>query len=84
MVLSIKHPEADKVARELARRQGKSITEAVIDALESELAREKRRTRSGGLADRLLAIGQRYSALPTRDPRSDEDILGFDERGMPR
>jgi antitoxin VapB len=84
MVLSIKHPAADKVARELARRTGKSITEAVIGALESELEREKRRVRRGGLADRLLAIGQRYAALPLQDRRSDEEILGFDERGMPR
>jgi antitoxin VapB len=84
MVLSIKHPAADKVARELARRQGRSITEAVIGALESELAREKRRVRRGGLADRLLAIGQRYGALPVLDHRSEDEILGFDERGMPR
>lgn len=84
MALSIKHSEADRLARELARRQGRSITEAVIGALEDALEREKRRVRAPGLADRLLAIGRRYAALPDRDGRSDDEILGYDDRGMPR
>ena len=83
MALSIKHPDADKLARELARRQGRSITDAVIGALESELQREKKRARPPGTADRLLAIGRRYSALPDRDTRSDEEILGYDDQGLP-
>ena len=83
MALSIKHPDADKLARELARRQGRSITEAVIWALESELQREKKRIRPPGTSDLLLAIARRYSALPDRDQRSDDEILGYDDQGLP-
>jgi antitoxin VapB len=83
MALSIKHPDADKLARELARRQGRSITDAVIAALESELQREKQRSRPAGTTDRLLAIARRYSALPDCDRRSDEQILGYDDEGLP-
>lgn len=79
MALNIKSPEADRLARELARRRGLPITTVIIDALRTQLAREKQRRRAPGMADRLRAIGERYSALPDRDKRSDEAILGYDE-----
>ncbi|MBL26089.1 MAG: protein transcription factor [Rhodospirillaceae bacterium] len=79
MALNIKSDEADRLARELARRRGQSITAVVTDLLRTELEREKRRQRSEGTAERLMAIGGRYAALPVLDDRSDEDILGYDE-----
>lgn len=84
MALSIKHPEADRLARELARRQGRSLTEAVIHALEMELERERRRVRATGVAEALLAIGRRHAALPVLDDRSDDEILGYGPDGVPR
>jgi len=83
MALNIKHSEADRLARELARRQGRSITDVVINALEAELARERKRAPSPDLVERLLAIGRHYSALPDRDKRSADEILGYDEHGIP-
>jgi len=83
VALNIKHPEADRLARELARRQGKTITEVVIHSLASELAREKKRLRTPGLAERVAAIARRYAALPARDTRTDDEILGYDEHGIP-
>lgn len=59
MALSIKHPEADRLARELAELTGEGITEAVLNALRERLARvKKRRVRSRPLADGLRAIGE--------------------------
>ena len=83
MVLSIKHPEADRLARELARRQKKSITDAVVDALNDAVERERRRLRRPGLADRLMEIGARYSALPKLTDQTDDEILGYNDRGLP-
>lgn len=83
MALNIKHPEADRLARDLARRRRQSITEAVVTALRAELARESQRVRAPGMAADLLAIGARYAALPTQDERSDDEILGYDEHGIP-
>lgn len=37
MALSLKHPEADRLARELADSTGEGITEAVINALRERL-----------------------------------------------
>ncbi len=83
MALSIKDPEADRLARELARRQKKTLTRAVVDALGAELEREKRRIRRMGLLEELRDIRLRVAALPTLDHRSDDEILGYDEQGIP-
>ena len=84
MALSIKHPEADRLARELANSTGEGITEAVIKALRERLAREKGRKRGRRLSEELRAIGERVAALPVLDSRAPEEILGYDERGLPR
>lgn len=84
MALNLKNPEAERLARELARRQGASITDAVTAALRAELERERRRLRPKPVSDRLLEIARRYAALPTLDARSAEEILGYDEAGLPR
>jgi antitoxin VapB len=39
-MLSIRNPETDRLARELARRRGETLTEAVTVALRAQLARE--------------------------------------------
>jgi len=83
MALNIKSPEADKLARQLARRRRQSITEAVIVALRAELDRESQRMRAPGMAKQLLEIGARYAALPSYDERSEDEILGYDEHGVP-
>ena len=83
MSLNLKNAEAERLARELARRQGTSITDAVTSALRAELDREKRRLRPKSVADRLLEIGRRCAALPTLDERSSEAILGYDDAGVP-
>lgn len=79
MALNIKSAEADRLARELARRRRQPITTVIVEALRSELAREKERSRAPGMADRLMAIGARYAKLPDLDQRSDNEILGYDD-----
>jgi antitoxin VapB len=84
MALSIKHPEADRLARELARRTGESLTDAVVTALRERLRREEGRVRSRDLQKELEAIAQRCSRLPVLDRRTAEEILGYDRNGVPR
>jgi antitoxin VapB len=83
MALSIKHPEADRLARELAARTGESLTDAVITALRERLMRESGREPSPRLREELLAISRRCSRLPVLDPRPADEILGYDENGLP-
>ena len=84
MALSIKHPEADKLARELAATTGESLTDAIINSLRERLRRERGRIQGPRLRDELRAIRRRCAALPVLDERAANEILGYDERGMPR
>lgn len=84
MALSIKRPEADRLARSLAAITGESITEAIIKALEERLLREQGRIRGPRLRDEIRAIRQRCAALPVLDARSPDEILGYDDIGVPR
>lgn len=84
MALNIKNPETEKLARELARRRGTGVTEAVTAALQEELKRERNRVREPGLAEKLLKIAEAYRKLPTYDDRTDDEIIGYDENGLPR
>ena len=81
MVLSIKSDETDRLARELADETGESITEAITIALRERLDRQ--RSNQVSVADRLRAITEYAQTMPRLDTRSDEEILGYDEHGLP-
>lgn len=83
MVLSIKDPETDRLARELSRATGESLTQAVEAALRERLERVQGRVSTTHLADELKAIALRCANLPTLDNRNADDILGYDEHGLP-
>ncbi len=83
MALNIRNPEAERLAADLARLTGETKTAAVTRALREQLGRV-RRDRSGmGLADRLVAIGKECAVLPVLDERTPDEILGYDEHGLP-
>jgi antitoxin VapB len=84
MALFIKNPEVDRLARELARRRGETITAAILAALRSEIEREKSRMRPPDRVEELMQIARRCAALPVLDTRSDDEIFGYDENGLPR
>ena len=83
MALSLKDQETDRLAREVAALTGETLTDAVRTSLAERLQRERlRRGQPARLADRLLAIGAHCAALPDVDPRSADQIVGYDETGM--
>jgi antitoxin VapB len=81
--LNIKNDEAYRLIRELADREGKSMTTVVIEAVREKLEREPDED-SDDLADKLLAIGRSTApmwseySLATRHG----DLL-YDEYGLP-
>jgi len=84
VALSIKHPEADRLARELAARTGETLTEAVIAALRERLERKQGHARAVPLRDELAAIRRRCASLQVIDHRSADEIIGYDRSGLPR
>ena len=83
MALSIKAPEADRLARELAKATGETLTEAGINALRERLLRETGRATPDTVAARIRVIREICASLPVLDRRSEEEILGYDENGIP-
>ena len=81
-VLNIKDPEVHALAAELASAAGKSLTQVVKEALREKLDRE--RDQRGRLADRAMEIGKLCASLPVLDARTSDEIIGYDEHGVPR
>ena len=83
MPLSIKDPEADELARKLARSTGETITQAVVSALRERLAREQRKHEAiESIVEEIMDIGRHCASLPLLDTRSADEILGYDEHGV--
>ena len=86
MALSIRDPHTDRLARELAALTGESMTEAIRTALAERLARTRsaREDELARLIADVRAIQERVARLPVLDDRPDDEILGYDEDGLPR
>lgn len=83
MPISIKNDEAERLARKLAELTGETITGAVQTALAERYDRLKRSRSKRSLATELTEIAQRCAARPNLSSLSDDDILGYDEAGVP-
>jgi antitoxin VapB len=85
MTLSIKNPEADRLARAITQRTGETITQAVLEALRDRLAKVERQADDvDALVEDILAIASHFRSLPLLDTRSDEEILGYDKHDLLR
>ena len=84
MALSIKDPETERLARALAERTGETITVATRRALQDRLRRTGSETqRKAALLEDMAASRRRWGALPILDNRSADEIIGYDENGLP-
>lgn len=83
MALNIKDATADRLVRELADETGESITTAVtvavrerLERLQGAIPRERREAE-------LTRIAQRSARRRVRDQRTPEEILVYDDDGLP-
>lgn len=83
MSLNIKNEQTHELVQELAEITGESQTAAVTSAVRERLAR-LRRCERGGLAERVLAMGQDISTrLSEPYVTGDHGDLLYDEKGLP-
>lgn len=82
MALNLKSQAVHELARELAVLTGDSMTGAVEVALREAIAR--RRPAVDAKRALLGRIAEHCAALPLQDDRTAEEILGFDDVGLPR
>ena len=84
MSLNIKNLITLALARKIAALTGTSMVQVVIEALQEKLARVEAAKSRVGLAKELDRIALRCASLPRRDSRSPDEIIGYDEHGLPR
>jgi len=84
MALSIRNPRAEQLVREVAAESGENLTQAIIHALEERLDRLRGRRTISDTAQEIMKISKRCSSLPDQDQRTPEEILGYDQTGIPR
>lgn len=83
MALHLEDPETDSLARQVAALTGESLTQAVRTALSDRLKREKWRRGLAVTVDDFEDMFRRFDALPVLDDRTPDEILGYDENGLP-
>ncbi len=81
MALNIKDPETDRLARQLAKKTGESITEAVKKAISLRLARES--AKKPDLFERVRRIQEEVAKLPRLTDKSADEIIGYNDYGVP-
>jgi antitoxin VapB len=82
-------PETERLAHKVAEAMGKPLPEIVKEAIAAKaeavgvsLQAQRGLSREERLA-RMTAITDRFAELPVRDTRSPEEIIGYDEFGVP-
>lgn len=83
MPLRIDNPEIEALIRELAKSTGKTVDESVAAAIKEKHARLAKANSGRNVVEELNQIALRCAALPDVDTRSLEQILGYDESGLP-
>ncbi|HWJ98061.1 MAG TPA: type II toxin-antitoxin system VapB family antitoxin [Acidimicrobiales bacterium] len=81
MALSIKSDEADRLARELVQLTGETLTDAVTEALRERVQRKRPEPKDPHAV--LARLQAEFAANRTDDKRTDDEILGYDEFGLP-
>ncbi len=84
MALSIKSDVTERLARQVASATGESLTDAIRKSLEERLERLKQHRKTHVLRAQVEDLLRRVDALPNLDSRSEREILGYGEDGVPQ
>jgi len=80
VAIKIEDPEVDSLARELAANTGETVEQAVATAVKERLARQKK---AQHVRDAVREFRESVRGLPVADRRSADEILGYDDSGLP-
>jgi antitoxin VapB len=86
MGVIIKNPTTEAKIRKLAARTGETLTEAIDHAVDERLERLGPAKRKGRVDRKRLAEALAYfDSLPKiNEHLTDEEIIGYDENGVPK
>jgi antitoxin VapB len=77
--LYIKNPVAHRLAEEISKRTGATLSDAVISALQDKVQQAGRAVNRA----KVDALCAKIQALPVLDSRTPDEILGYDDLGIP-
>lgn len=81
--MNFKDPETRALAEEVARREGTSLNGAVKAALREKLERDYSHSSKDERLKRAYSILEQVWIAPIADTRSADEILGYNEDGLP-
>jgi antitoxin VapB len=84
MPLSVKSPEAERLARAVAEATGESLTEAITRSLEERLRRIESAKAFGEYERGVERIQRSIRERTVLDARSADEIIGYGPDGAPR
>ena len=82
MAISIRNEKTEKLAREVALLTGENLTQTITLSLEERLNRLKGRKTTIDLKQEIMLISDRCKSLPDIDPRTPDEIIGYDQDGV--
>ena len=83
MGISIKHDEYERLIRQLAEDRGTSLTEAIGVAVRNEINRGRKAAGDETFTERVRRLQALVREAPMLDPRTPDEIIGYDEYGLP-
>ena len=89
MTLIINDPELDRMAQQLADATGVSVEEAVREAVKAKLQTcgvppEQKKAKRDIDWEAIREIQRAFREAPVLDDRTPDEIIGYDEHGLPR
>lgn len=84
MSINIKNREAEALLQELKAATGKGTSEIVLELLREGVARQRRRSNRDERFRNIMEIAERYSSRLGPNPQSIDEIIGYDENGLPK
>ena len=81
--INIKHDEYEAAIRELAFHDGVSLTDAIGQAVLEKLERQRTAAARESYVERARRLQAYVANLPILDDRTPDEIIGYDEHGLP-
>ena len=83
MDVHIQREAHEEAIRKLAASRGLSLSDAIGLAVCNELERDREKLRRAEYFERVREAQAIFAAAPLLDPRTPDEIIGYDEHGLP-
>ena len=86
MALVIDNPETERLVEELARKTGHKPEDAIAELIREKLGgdRAEEPLDPPDIWERIKEIQDEVASYPDVDTRSADELIGYDEYGVPR